>query len=60
MNLINMQLCFLLFPQGITERAFDIVYFGCVFGGGETPVTIPNTEVKLTSGNGTAALAVGE
>lgn len=34
--------------------------FGCAYGEGETPVPIPNTEVKPLSGDGTAALAVGE
>ena len=34
--------------------------FGCVYGVGETPVPIPNTEVKPNSGDGTAELSVGE
>ena len=36
------------------------IYKGCVFGRGEIPVPIPNTEVKSSSGDGTAALVVGE
>ena len=38
-------------------RKFD---FGCAYSSGETPVPIPNTAVKPTSGNGTAVLTVGE
>ena len=34
--------------------------FGCVFSDEEIPVPIPNTEVKLVSGDGTALLSVGE
>ena len=33
---------------------------GCAHSSGETPVPIPNTEVKPTSGDGTAVLTVGE
>ena len=33
---------------------------GCVDGTKETPVPIPNTEVKLSCGDGTAVLTVGE
>ena len=39
---------------------FMTVAFGCVYSGEEIPVPIPNTEVKLASGNGTALLSVGE
>tara|TARA_B100000524_G_scaffold191066_1_gene99063 strand:- start:200 stop:316 length:117 start_codon:yes stop_codon:yes gene_type:complete len=35
-------------------------FFGCVNNVEETPVPIPNTEVKLNSGDGTAVLTVGE
>lgn len=34
--------------------------FGCAFSEEEIPVPIPNTEVKLFSGDGTALLRVGE
>ena len=34
--------------------------FGCAHSEEETPVPIPNTEVKLPSGDGTALLSVGE
>ena len=34
--------------------------FSCVYGSEETPVPISNTEVKLSSGDGTAVLTVGE
>ncbi len=37
-----------------------LVCNGCVDGRGETPVPIPNTEVKPSSGDGTAVLTVGE
>jgi hypothetical protein len=33
---------------------------GCAYSVEETPVPIPNTEVKLHSGDGTAVLTVGE
>ena len=43
----------------ITE-ANPSVSFGCVYSDEEIPVPIPNTEVKLVSGDGTALLSVGE
>ena len=59
--------CFLMklmrFKRSATEQALanqKNLRFGCADGGGETPVTIPNTEVKPTSGDDTAALAVGK
>ena len=39
---------------------FMAVVFGCVYSGEEIPVPIPNTEVKLACGDGTALLSVGE
>ena len=42
-----------------SQRQFKYL-FGCVNSEEETPVPIPNTVVKLISGDGTAALAVGE
>ena len=39
---------------------FKRTNLGCVYGEEETPVPIPNTEVKLFSGDDTAALAVGK
>ena len=46
--------------QAKTTEANPSVDFGCVYSDEEIPVPIPNTEVKLVSGNGTALLSVGE
>ena len=44
----------------VEKRVYKHIDFGCVYSSEETPVPIPNTVVKFTSGDGTAALAVGE
>ena len=38
----------------------QIARFGCAYRDEETPVPIPNTEVKLVIADGTAELSVGE
>ena len=52
------------FREMIFRFVFDSVAkklcFGCVFSERETPVPIPNTEVKPLCGDGTAVLTVGE
>ena len=44
----------------IKDNRVTPVSFGCVYSDEEIPVPIPNTEVKLVSGDGTALLSVGE
>ena len=38
----------------------NVVFMDCVYGEGETPVPIPNTEAKPFSGDDTADLSVGK
>ena len=44
----------------VSYLVYKVCLFGCAYGDEETPVPIPNTEVKLVSGDGTAELSVGE
>ena len=44
----------------MTAFSFITNELGCVYSCRETPVPIPNTEVKPTCGDGTAVLTVGE
>ena len=57
-------LTFITLPVGLRPTCFPKSLCSSIFSGdhGErkTPVPIPNTAVKTLSGDGTAALAVGE